>query len=161
MSKFYLLPGAIFANRNPHIVDTVLGSCVSIVLWDSVLQFGGINHYMLPKLNRDSVPSNKYGDISTQGLIQTMLQLGSEKENLRAKVFGGSVTNHVNGIFQIGRRNVEFAFHVLKLEKIPVISHSVGGMQGRKIVFYSENGDVLMKLMKSAGTIMTTSVKQP
>jgi chemotaxis receptor (MCP) glutamine deamidase CheD len=37
----------------------------------------------------------------------------------------------------------------------------VGGIQGRKIVFYSETGDVLMKLMKSAGTIMTTSAKQP
>jgi chemotaxis protein CheD len=151
MNTFYLLPGVMFANRNPHVVDTVLGSCVAIVLWDSVLHFGGINHYMLPELNRNSVASNKYGGIATQSLIQKMLQLGSEKENLKAKVFGGSVTNHGNGIFQIGQRNVEFAFHVLKLEKIPVISHSVGGMQGRKIVFYSETGDVLMKLMKSAG----------
>ncbi|MBS7566785.1 chemotaxis protein CheD [Mucilaginibacter sp. Bleaf8] len=153
MDKFYLLPGKVFADRSPHVVDTVLGSCVAVVLWDPVLRFGGINHFMLPKLTGNGILSDKYGDIAMQNLIQKMLRLGSYKTNLKAKVFGGSIRHDANGIFQIGQRNAEFAFDILDVEKIPVVSQSVGGCLGRKLIFYSENGDVMLKFMKPADAI--------
>jgi len=150
MNKFYLFPGMIFADRKPHVVDTVLGSCVAVVLWDPVLRFGGINHFMLPRLNGNGVGSYKYGDMAFQGLLNTMLKAGSKKLDLKAKVFGGSISAGARGIFQIGQRNLEFAFEGLKTEGIPIISHSVGGKRSRKIVFYSETGDVLVKYLKPA-----------
>jgi chemotaxis protein CheD len=157
MDKFYLLPGAIFADRRPHIVDTVLGSCVAVVLWDSALHFGGINHFMLPNTKNEGNSSSKYGDVAIQSLLKRMLQLGSRKYDLKAKVFGGSVSDRANGIFQIGQRNTEFAFGALKIEGIPVVSQSVGGGPGRKIIFYSQTGDVLVKFMKSPRIHAVTS----
>ena len=44
----YLYPASLFADKEPHIVTTILGSCVAVCLYDSVLNQGGINHYMLP-----------------------------------------------------------------------------------------------------------------
>lgn len=148
MDRYYLYPGSIFASRKPHIVDTILGSCVAVALWDSVLEFGSINHYMLPHWNGEGTPSNKYGDIAIPAIINKMLALGSNKNNLRAKVFGGCETGAPNGVFHIGERNIELAIELLKKEQIPVLSHNVGGYRGRKVLFYSESGKVMIKYIK-------------
>ncbi|WP_158826846.1 chemotaxis protein CheD [Mucilaginibacter lacusdianchii] len=158
MKKFYLLPGAVFADRKPHIVDTILGSCIAVVLWDAVLQFGSINHFMLPQWNGEGTPANKYGDVAIINLIKQMEKLGSLKANLRAKVFGGSVTHNSNGIFQIGQRNAEMAFALLKNQGVPVVNYSVGGKQSRKIIFYSQTGDVLVKFLKPLYPATTSSL---
>jgi chemotaxis protein CheD len=147
MNKFYLLPGAFFADRKPHTIDTILGSCIAVVLWDSVLRIGSINHFMLPKWNGEGTPSYKYGDVAIAGIIQKMVQMGSKKVNLKAKVFGGSFTYNANGIFQIGQRNIDITFELLKEANIPVVSQSVGGSLSRKVVFHSDTGDVLVKFM--------------
>lgn len=147
MEKFYLFPGAVFASKVPHIVDTVLGSCIAVTLWNPILQFGSINHFMLPEWNGEGTASNKYGDVAISYQIKKMLELGSKKCDLKAKVFGGSEINNYNGVFQIGLRNTEIAFEILKSEKIPVISHNVGGNLSRKVIFYSESGDVLIRFI--------------
>ncbi len=56
----YLHPGNLFAHRTPHIVTTILGSCVAVCLWDPINNIGGINHYMLPLWNGEGLPVPKY-----------------------------------------------------------------------------------------------------
>ncbi len=73
MSKHYLYPGKLFSSKQPHIVDTILGSCVAVFLWDPVLQFGSINHYMLPHANSEGPSSFKYGDAAIAELITRMI----------------------------------------------------------------------------------------
>jgi len=148
MKKLYLFPGEAFVSKTPYVVDTVLGSCVSVAIYDTVLGFGGINHFMLPEWNGDGLPGNKYGETAISHLIQKMLNMGSNRGNLIAKVFGGSELNDSNGIFQIGTRNTSIAFDILKREKIPVLSRSVGGNLSRKVIFYSDTGDVLIRMIK-------------
>lgn len=142
----FLYPSAIYVHRKPHQVTTILGSCVAVCLWDPVLRFGGINHFMLPLWNGQGLASPKYGNIAIEKLIEKMLQLGSKKSNLRAKVFGGSqrLESKVHSM-EIGKRNIALAKEYLQDEKIPVVSSSVGGSKGRKIVFHTESGDVMMK----------------
>ena len=98
---------------------------------------------MLPFGDKQS-SSFKYGDIATPELIFRMLQMGSEKKNLKAKLFGGSDITHSNGIFNIGKRNIVLAREMLKAEHIPIISYSIGGFLGRKIIFNTANGVVLI-----------------
>lgn len=145
IDKYYLYPGMLFASKKPHIVNTILGSCVSVTLWDPVLRIGGINHYMLPIWNGEGKPSFKYGDIAIHELIKRMIAFGSIKTNLKAKVFGGSKTGKTDGVFHIGKRNIDLALDLLREEQIPVVNHSVGGKSGRKVVFYSESGEVMIK----------------
>lgn len=148
MNKHYLYPGKLFSSKQPHIVDTILGSCVAVFLWDPVLQFGSINHYMLPHGNSENPLSFKYGDAAIAELITRMTKMGSDKKNIKAKVFGGSDIAHSNGTFNIGKRNIALAKSTLNEEQIPIISYSVGGPLGRKVIFNSASGVVLISYIK-------------
>jgi chemotaxis protein CheD len=143
------MPGNIFAHRNEYTVTTVLGSCVSVCLWDPVRKLGGINHFMLPLWNGDGLASPRYGNIAISKLIERMLELGADRNNLKAKVFGGGDVLKVTSAFMnIGARNVVLAQDVLRDEKIPIISADTGGQNGRKLLFNTHSGIVLVKLLK-------------
>jgi chemotaxis protein CheD len=147
--EHYLYPGALFAQKGEYIVTTILGSCVAVCLWDPVLNIGGINHYMLALWNGEGLPSPKYGNIAITKLIEKMLGLGSRKENLKAKVFGGGeVLQSSSGILNVSQRNIELAKKMLEEEKIPILSSDLGGNQGRKLKFNTETGKVLLKKIK-------------
>src|SRR5438128_361558 len=148
MDNHYLYPGKIFSSKKPHTVDTILGSCVAVFLWDPVLQFGSINHYMLPVWNKEGKASFKYGDVAISELLTRMLNMGSCKKNIKAKIFGGSEITHLNGAFNIGERNIILAQKILESQQIPIISHSVGGALGRKVIFNTRSGDVLISYIK-------------
>ncbi len=149
MDRYYLFPGKLFVSKKPHIVDTILGSCVAVALWDPGSRMGGINHFMLPSWNGEGTPSYKYGDVAISELIKRMLAFGCTKNNLKAKVFGGSENDMLNGGFNIGKRNMDLALDLLKKEQIPVVSQSLGGGFGRKVVFYSESGEVMIKNIRN------------
>ncbi len=148
---FYLYPGLLFAQKEACMITTVLGSCVSVCLWDPVSNTGGINHYMLPLWNGEGLPSPKYGNIAIQKLIEKMLALGCKKANLKAKVFGGgAVLQTSGGLLNVGERNITLAEDMLGDERIPIISKDVGGTQGRKLIFCTGSGEVLMRKIRSS-----------
>src|SRR4030067_2838491 len=43
-----LLPGEYYVTREQETIVTVLGSCVSACVRDTVMGIGGMNHFMLP-----------------------------------------------------------------------------------------------------------------
>ena len=75
--------------------------------------------------------------------------MGCLRRNLNAKIFGGSC------IFagfkklenQLGTKNVEVALRLLEHEGIPIVTHDVGGPQGRKLIFNTDSGDAWIKLL--------------
>ncbi|MFA6401938.1 MAG: chemotaxis protein CheD [Salinivirgaceae bacterium] len=145
----YLYPAALFAESEPHLVDTILGSCVAVCIYDPVKKIGGINHYMLPFWNGTGLASPKYGNIAIQKLVEKMLAIGAQKENLQAKIFGGGeVIQTKSNHFKIGERNIEIAEKTLAEMRIKITGKSIGGKQGRKIRFNTETGVVLMKLIQ-------------
>ncbi len=145
-SGYYLLPGAIKCSKTPLDITTVLGSCVSVCLWDSELKVGGMNHFMMPFWNGDGLASPKYGNIAIEKLINSMLYLGCSRQNLVAKVFGGgAVLKSCDGIFNIGERNIQVQEELLRQEGIRVVAASLGGKYGRKLIFNTHTGLVKMK----------------
>ncbi|MGD0283136.1 MAG: chemotaxis protein CheD [Dissulfurispiraceae bacterium] len=147
---YYLYPGLLFAQKDMCMVTTVLGSCVSVCLWDPVLNIGGINHYMLPLWNGEGLPSPKYGSVAIPKLIEKMLSLGCRWENLKAKVFGGGAVMQISsGLLNVGERNIILAEDMLADENIPIISKDVGGNHGRKLIFCTQSGTVLVKKIRS------------
>jgi chemotaxis protein CheD len=149
IKSHYLYPAALFANKEPHMVDTILGSCVAVCLYDPGRRIGGINHYMLPYWNGNGLASPKYGNIAIDKLIEKMRSMGSRIEDMQAKVFGGGeVVETSTNMFKIGERNIEIAEKSLKEYGIKVVGKSVGGKQGRKIRFNTETGVVLMKFIQ-------------
>ena len=149
IERYYLHPSSLIACSRPTEIITLLGSCVAVCLWDPVKEFGGMNHFMLPLWNGQGLASPKYGDIASEKLIAKMIKLGSDRQNIKAKLFGGaSVLFSDNIFFNIGERNNEIAKKVLERNKIPVISFSTGGTMGRKILFNTNTGAVKHKFIK-------------
>jgi chemotaxis protein CheD len=65
-------------------------------------------------------------------------------------VFGGGVVlNVTNPFMNIGERNVQLAEDLLAAENIPVISADTGGRVGRKLIFNTESGVVLVKKLSN------------
>jgi chemotaxis protein CheD len=134
----------------PHLITTVLGSCVAVCIYDPVRKMGGMNHYMLPLWNGEGLASAKYGNIAIEKLISQMEELGSERKNLYAKVFGGA--SQVNYSMKIGERNVHVAKTMLNEMRINIVAESLNGEKGRKIIFNTYTGEVRMKYVNSSLT---------
>jgi chemotaxis protein CheD len=75
-----------------------------------------------------------------------MIHLGSKKENLVAKIFGGADQLTLGGI---GQKNIVTAEQILHRESISIIARSTGGVVGRKIIFHTNTNKVLCKFLTS------------
>lgn len=149
IAQHYLYPATLFASAEPHNIMTVLGSCVSLCLWDPILRIGGMNHFMLPLWNGEGLASPKYGNIANEKLLEKMLSLGSKQANLRAKIFGGGeVIESSIQQFKIGERNAALIMEFIEEYRIQVLGKSLGGKLGRKIIFNSQTGEVLHKFIE-------------
>jgi chemotaxis protein CheD len=144
----YLLPADLVAAGGdaPRTLTTVLGSCVSVCLWDRRGRGGGMTHYLLPRCAQGSARTPRYGDVAIPTLISRLLALGAARGDLRAKVFGGA---HVLATVPVGGRtlggdNVQVAIEALGTEGISVISEDVGGTRGRKLAFNTVDGTALV-----------------
>jgi chemotaxis protein CheD len=144
----YIYSAGLLVSEKPVMMNTVLGSCVSVCLWDKSKKIGGMNHFMLPFWNGNGLASPKYGNIAMQQLIDKITGMSCKHEDLVAKVFGGArMLREQSAYFDIGRRNIDLAIRSLKDENIPVIASSTGGDKGRKIFFNTSTGEVLLKYL--------------
>jgi len=147
--KVYLHPGQLFTAVQPSVVTTILGSCVSVCLWDPLLKIGGMNHYLLPFWVGDDMASPRFGTVAIETLIEKILALGARKNRLRAKLFGGAC---VIAAFRarddhIGVVNARLAENMLRLQAIPVVEQDLTGRRGRKLVFNTDNGASSVKYL--------------
>ncbi len=148
MKKIILSVGNIAVSRTPAIFETVLGSCVSVCIWDDLTGAGGMNHFMVPYACDGTMDRGFYGPDSTVELIHRLLLNGASTNGLRAKIFGGGRLKDLNKMLDIGKKNIEVARMILSEYGIPVIAELSQMTCGLKVQFYSTNGRVLlMKLL--------------
>ncbi len=144
----YLLPADLVAAGGdaPRTLTTVLGSCVSVCLWDRRGRGGGMTHYLLPRCAEGAARTARYGDVAIPTLISRLLGLGAARGDLRAKIFGGAhvLATQAPGARTLGGDNVLVAVEGLRAEGISVISEDVGGTRGRKLAFNTVDGTALV-----------------
>lgn len=134
-----IVQGEFDTSNDPMVCfSTILGSCVSICLYDTGASVGGMNHFLLPGDLNGNSQDKKYGVHAMELLINRLLGIGARRENFQAKVFGGANMN--TGLRDIGRLNGEFAHSFLQLEGIPIVSESLGGSNARRIRFWPTTG---------------------
>ena len=139
--KFFLQPGYIFVSEQPYLIHTVLGSCVSVCLWDSSKKAGGMNHFIYSR-TRPGFHNARYGDVSTIYLIRLMLEMGCQKNQMKAHIVGGGHNPELDS--KIGDENAIVAEEVLKKNMIEIVTKDVGGQTGRKIIFNNNTGEILV-----------------
>lgn len=137
--------------RNPSMLTTLgLGSCVGIALYDTVKKNIGLAHIMLPSSlqARNNANIAKFADTAVVRLLDDMMQMGTVKRNVVAKLAGGAqmfAFSDASDMMRIGARNVAAAREILNELGIPIVSEDTGGNYGRTIELYSEDGRLLIK----------------
>lgn len=140
--KVFLHAGHVFVSPEPAEVITILGSCVSICIWDPVTEIGGINHFMLAREVGANVSTARYANYATTALLDALSHAGADLRRSRAKIFGGArVLGVADGIaHDLGSENVYAARERLHAEKIAVVDQDTGGDHGRKLIYRTANG---------------------
>jgi chemotaxis methyl-accepting protein methylase/chemotaxis receptor (MCP) glutamine deamidase CheD len=143
MKRICLNIGEIAVTREPAVLETILGSCVAVCLWDARKKIGGLNHFLVPSgLGREDRP-NLYGITSIRSLIEQVFQLGAERSDLQARIFGGgSILKPLEDLFTIGAENVKIAREILAEFDIPVVNDFIGAECGIRISFNTFSGEV-------------------
>lgn len=144
----YILAGQVAVATEPTRFTTVLGSCVSVCLFDPGLNVGGINHVQMPgSPRRPDQEAWRWSVDGTEELLRQMYALGSTPSSLRAKLFGGACisTRRIPELMRIGTQNTASVLSVLRSHRVRVSNSSVGGDCGVKILFDSHTGSVWVK----------------
>ena len=138
-----VLPGEYYVTPEDMMVMTVLGSCIAACIWDPKVRVGGMNHFMLPEGAGDT--SGRYGSYAMELLINEMIKLGSRREWMQAKVFGGGQVMHSFTTMNVGERNTQFVLDYLQTERIAVVSKDVLDIYPRKVCYFPATGKAMVK----------------
>lgn len=146
----YLLVGRGGIYTSPTLVQTVLGSCVSVTMYCAKYRWGGIFHALLPRIGDFSASQAggdqyRYVDSAIWQLLREFAKSGISAKSLECKVFGGASPLHQHSDASAGNRNVRVAMEVLAEQGVIVSASSVGGNGGRKLFFRTDTGLVLQK----------------
>ncbi|MDD2932472.1 MAG: chemoreceptor glutamine deamidase CheD [Methylotenera sp.] len=146
-------PGEYYYTDKDMLIVTVLGSCVSACIRDSITGIGGMNHFMLPDsatADKDSPVSEsmRYGTYAMEVLINQLLRNGARRENLEAKIFGGGNVLKSFTTTNVGDRNAVFVRKFLKDERIRVTGEDLLDIYPRKVYYFPKTGRVLVKKLK-------------
>lgn len=145
------------SNRADDVLTTILGSCVAACVYDRARGLGGMNHFLLPGADPRHSQNIKYGAYAMEQLINAVLRKGAQRGDLEAKLFGGASV--VRSLSDIGKSNAEFARSFLLDEGIRLISHCLGGTQGRRIRFWPGTGRV--QVLKMGVSVTEPAARAP
>lgn len=142
-----ILPGEFFVSKEPMVVYTVLGSCISACIRDPVAGVGGMNHFMLPEPKESGSDSwgesTRYGSYAMESLINEILKRGGIRSRLEVKLFGAGKI--YEGNIDVGANNVAWVTQYLESEGLPVVKADLGDVFPRKVYYFTDSGRVLMK----------------
>ena len=141
----FLQPGHMIVSSRPLTVTTILGSCVSVCLWDATKGVGGINHFMLPLVAPTGAGSLRFGDFAMWELVTRVCEAGGRTPFLKARVFGGAcMFAPMQSTQHLGTKNSELALEFLHQRGIQIVQTDVGGTHGRKLSFNTDEGTVCL-----------------
>jgi chemotaxis protein CheD len=147
-----ILPGEFFATDKQMLLVTVLGSCVAACVRDARAGVGGMNHFMLPRSEKDPASpvsmSARYGTFAMEILINQLIKMGARRENMEAKVFGGGNVLRGFTLNNVGESNASFVLEYLHNEGIRVAAEDMLGVHPRKIYYFPSSGRVLVKKIR-------------
>jgi chemotaxis receptor (MCP) glutamine deamidase CheD len=145
--------GGVHAADHPQIVKTLLGSCISVCLFDPVSGVGGMNHFMLPRGgdNGNRADLTRFGVHAMDCLIGAMLKLGGDRRRFVAKCFGGAhVLDTRESEAGVPQQNIAFIRRFLADEGFRLVAEDLGGYDPRHVRFYTSTGRALVKRVRGA-----------
>lgn len=125
----FLQPGEYFVGDARYRIRTLLGSCVSIILWHPSKRIGASSHFLLsrrgagPVLELDA----RYGDEAMCLMLRELEGWDVIPAECQGKIFGGAnmfPQQMKDGMTNVGVCNGESARHLLRSHGIPRVAET-------------------------------------
>lgn len=147
--KYVVLVGDMKVGKKGDVLVThALGSCLGLMVYDPVIQVGGLLHAMLPlsKINPKKAEENPYMFVNTgvPELFKAIYAIGGEKSRLIVKAAGCGTPLGNNEMFRIGERNYTVLKKLLWKNNVLLKSEDVGGTASRTVHFDISSGQVIV-----------------
>jgi chemotaxis protein CheD len=150
----HLAPGRLLVTREEQVVATVLGSCVAVTMFHEPTGLAAICHAMLAAPRAGEAVSTgdrnrfRYMSHALPEMIGSFHRAGVRPQTVEVKLFGGA--NVIGNMHQahplcIGGSNVAAARRLLERASFEIAAENTGGDHGRKILFNTATGEVLLK----------------
>lgn len=138
----FVKPGYLAYAKDPSLIYSVCGNGVIVILHDRLKKIGGMAHCIYPKVKFSEKATNYHADAAISSLVRAMTKNGlSQTLQLDAHVFGGGSRGYAQDRAQKAIKRVR---RILNKYHIRVVSEDVGGNLGRKILFNTQSGEVLI-----------------
>ncbi|WP_102797182.1 chemotaxis protein CheD [Bowmanella denitrificans] len=144
----YLAPGGYATGRRlSRQYSTILGSCVSLVLWHPATGFFAICHYLMVHAKAGAISPlsmGKYAELILPHFQRQVQKAGLVAGDVQASLYGGAGNARTRGLarhFQVARCNVDYADAFVQQQGWQLFNRDVGGEQGRKLLFDSHTGE--------------------
>ncbi len=152
----YLKPGEVHFSEQPELVVTILGSCISLVMFHPRFKLAAVSHSLLPRAHRagDDAPPHKFIDTSFQEMTAWFYRHGVKAADIRVKIFGGGDViqytrqNTSPPHKTVGTQNIEQVLRLVLEKGLKIAAIDVGGNSGRKLFIYTHTGEVFLKKIK-------------
>lgn len=149
--RIFLHPGELHFDSGDVLIETLLGSCVTVTLRHRAQPVGGMCHFLLPSRPRrpdlqlgETALDARYGD---EALVVLMKQLAAARVpygECIASVYGGAnvIRFESNGRPTVGESNISFALERLNAFGFAVETLDVGGGNYRYLKFDLGSGNM-------------------
>jgi chemotaxis protein CheD len=150
----FVHPGEVCFTRKPIIISTILGSCISVIMYHRKTKYSGFSHCQLPNSNNDCIKGKcftdqyKYVDSTIIKMLEKFESMKINRDEIEVKIFGGADVLEFysdKNRNTIGKQNILSVSELIKANGISITSADIGGNQGRKIFFKTSNGEVYLK----------------
>jgi chemotaxis protein CheD len=157
-----LQPGELLVTQEPQWVLTLLGSCVSVTMFNARFRLAAICHALLPEPHGEIPPGPeparrfRYLSDALPAMAGRFFRLGLPPSEVEVKLFGGGNVVDLGGDSHsdrsIGHANIAMARRLLKAARFRIKAQSVGGNRGCKIMFNTQTGEVLHRWLSRGAT---------
>lgn len=150
--------GEVAVSWQPIRLQTLLGSCVSVCLYNPAARAGGMNHILVPSSGSDCRCTARCGVQAMELLINALMQEGGDRRRFVAKAFGAA---NVLSAFQtptVGELNAKFVREFLRTERIPLLAERMGGSQAVRVTFHTTTGKALVSTVD--GSRLATIIRE-
>lgn len=153
MNHKFLKPGEFHITGQPMLLETLVGSCVCVCLYNFKNGWAAMNHFLHDcPTGKNDTDTGKFGSTSTRHIVEKLMAIDNAPFHYRAMVFGGAAVIKTTGQnSDIGSRNIDAAFQVLTDARIRISKKEVSGNRGRRVTFNTENGTVRWRFAGDLG----------
>ena len=126
--------GQIAVASESGTLRTLVGSCVSVALYDPRLHLAGLAHILLPESHGTTKEPGKFADTAITELLRQLNKLSKDKQpHWKAKIAGGAAMFPGHEEVTVGTQNIAAVESMLRKNRIPIVAKACGGEQGRRV----------------------------